>query len=318
MKYLTIPLTILHLSVSIIAAPAIIWRNENGREQQLHSSEAIDASVLIEDTVASNKDKSLASIIFLMGRDADGNEALSQLASSGMLPNIASKYEAADSIYYQVNGLESRHTVARDARKGLSPQNPKKAKEFVLDASIPEVHQKLNSLSEEDEVEVAEISADGSVVSTNKKQRRRDRAVDKANVLVVHVGVKDDMSDVDAAVAAAATHPKVGSVVLSGVRSVDEVKHERMMISRRKLAEFTDVRFNGRQGRRRLDEQDDADDQNNDDEVVYYVSLTPNIFAGLLFGGLFLFVAYTGLMCMNMIEGQDVFTEKMPGIGREA
>jgi len=316
MKYLT-PLIYFNLYVvSTVAAPTIIWRGSNDRNEPIHSSETIDASYLVENTVASSKDMSLASIIFLLGRDADGNEALSKLASSGMLPNTASKYEDSDSVYYQVDGLESRHTVARDARKGLSLNNPKIAKELVLDVSLPEVQQKLDSLSEE-KVEV-EVLGDGSVVSTNKKQRKRNRALDKANVLVVYVDStkKDDVSDLDATISAAANHPKVGSVVLSGIRSIDEVKRDRIEITRRKLSAFSKYR----RSRRRLEEADDAADDGNadDNEVIYYVSLTPNILAGLLFMGLFIFVAYTGIMCMSMIEGQDVFTDKMPHIGREA
>jgi hypothetical protein len=72
-------------------------------------------------------------------------------------------------------------------------------------------------------------------------------------------------------------------------------------------------------GGRRLEQQnDDANAGNKDMTGVYYVQMTPNILAGILFGLLFAFIAYTGISCMGMITGQDVFVTKMPTVGREA
>ena len=51
---------------------------------------------------------------------------------------------------------------------------------------------------------------------------------------------------------------------------------------------------------------------------VYYVAMTPNILAGLLFGLLFVVITYIGVTCMGAIQGQDVFVSKMPSVGREA
>merc|ERR1712032_443609 len=97
----------------------------------------------------------------------------------------------------------------------------------------------------------------------------------------------------------------------------DEVKRAR------KLAVIS--KFSGRKmataGRRLEDEANNEKNQNNngqDQEGVYYVNMTPNIFAGLLFFFMFVFTAHLGLTCMNMIEGQDVYVKKMPVIGREA
>jgi len=65
--------------------------------------------------------------------------------------------------------------------------------------------------------------------------------------------------------------------------------------------------------------EDAGDDANAaDNSGVYYVNMTPNIFAGLLFMFLFTFVAYLGIACMSMIQGQDVYVNKLPSIGREA
>jgi len=78
--------------------------------------------------------------------------------------------------------------------------------------------------------------------------------------------------------------------------------------------------------RRRLEQEEEGDgddaanqDNNNGDmSGVYYVSMTPNILAGLLFGLLFIVVTWIGVSCMGAISGQDVYVSKMPTIGREA
>jgi len=53
-------------------------------------------------------------------------------------------------------------------------------------------------------------------------------------------------------------------------------------------------------------------------DTTYYVYMTPNIMAGILFGILFTFCAILGFSCMNDLEGQTVFVSKMPTVGREA
>jgi len=45
--------------------------------------------------------------------------------------------------------------------------------------------------------------------------------------------------------------------------------------------------------------------------------MTPNILSGILFGFLFVFITITGMGCMNDIEGQTVFIDKMPYVGKE-
>jgi hypothetical protein len=91
------------------------------------------------------------------------------------------------------------------------------------------------------------------------------------------------------------------------------------------------MKTSGKNNRRRLEDQDgDGDNQNNngqnnqnnnggDDMTgVYYVSMTPNILAGILFTLLFTVTTYIGVTCMGMIAGQDVYVKKMPAVGREA
>ena len=49
----------------------------------------------------------------------------------------------------------------------------------------------------------------------------------------------------------------------------------------------------------------------------YYVKMTPNILAGVLFMFLFVFVVLTAFLCMNDIEGQTYFVKRMPVVGKE-
>ena len=44
---------------------------------------------------------------------------------------------------------------------------------------------------------------------------------------------------------------------------------------------------------------------------TYYVYMTPNIMAGVLFGFLFIFISIIGFSCMNDLEGQTVFVSKV-------
>mmetsp|Transcript_44672 Transcript_44672/g.88707 ORF Transcript_44672/g.88707 Transcript_44672/m.88707 type:complete len:83 (+) Transcript_44672:1-249(+) len=69
--------------------------------------------------------------------------------------------------------------------------------------------------------------------------------------------------------------------------------------------------------RRRLEDQANGQ-ENGDMSGVYYVAMTPNILAALLFMGLFTTIAWIGISCMGAISGQDVFVSKMPSVGREA
>ena len=69
------------------------------------------------------------------------------------------------------------------------------------------------------------------------------------------------------------------------------------------------------------DEGDDAVQDGNDNSDmtgVYYVSMTPNILAGLMFGLMFVVITWIGVTCMGAIVGQDLYVSKMPTIGREA
>lgn len=304
---------------STAAAPALIWSKAKSNASTKHSSTEVHASNLFSSTVKSSKagESSLDAVFFLVGRDADGNEGLRHLTSSGHLPNISAKYDDADSVHYHVNGVESGNAVAKNAMKGFGS---KKADGRVLEATLEQFTRKLTSLHESAKIaNEAEILPSGQVLpSAAKQQRRLSLALDSARVLVVTVDAKQH-SELDAAVSAAIESDKVHSVVLSAVRSIEEVKRERGLAARQRFNLMTKVNRGGRVSRRLEDVQDDADDDAvAEEEGTYYVNMTPNILAGILFTIFFLFVAYTGLTCMNLIEGQDVYVSKYPNIGREA
>ncbi|GMI40136.1 hypothetical protein TrCOL_g8490 [Triparma columacea] len=73
----------------------------------------------------------------------------------------------------------------------------------------------------------------------------------------------------------------------------------------------TDSELNQRRTERRLANQANGSDS------TYYVAMTPNILAGILFGFLFVFVTIIGMTCMNDIEGQTIFVDRMPHVGKE-
>lgn len=297
----------------ISAAPAIVWKNGSSSSGPSHSSEAIDTRSLLSSSIAnSERDSSaLAAVVFLVGRDANGSEGLASLASSGKLLAIQEKYGHADEIHHHVQGVESARTVARDARQSGVGSG-------VAEVSMDEFQRKLSSIAQTE----VDGEVDGKKVSKSEQKRRR--AISEADVLIVNVGANSDVAKIDSAVVAAIESSAVRNVVLSSIRSVQEVKHARKLAV---VDKFTKSRRAAASNGRRLDE-DEANEENNNDnnegqEGVYYVNMTPNIFAGLLFFFLFAFTAHLGLTCMNMIGGQDVFLPKCgiqyyPHNGREA
>jgi len=148
----------------------------------------------------------------------------------------------------------------------------------------------------------------------NKSEQKRRRAISEADVLIVSVTDKDNAAAIDSSIVKAIDSKVVKNVILSSIRSTDEVKRSRRMAVVDKMTKSA----RGAAARRRLQ---DNDENNNGDQQqaqgVYYVNMTPNIFSGLLFFFMFVFVTHLGLSCMNMIEGQDVYVKKMPTIGRE-
>ena len=317
---LSIIATALAASVGLAsAAPAIVWRSGGSSSSNgpSHISDAVDSRSLLSsvldsdwgrDPSSSSPSSALAAVVFLVGRDDDGSDGLSSLASSGKIPGVRGRYLNADEVHHHVRGMESARTVARDARE--ADRGTGTGATRVAQVSMEEFRRKLASMAQ---IEAEEGGDSGTKISM--AERRRRMAISEADVLVVSVGANEDASKIDAAVLAAIDSSAVRTVVLSSVRSAAEVKHARMLAVGERFARKE--ASNGEASRRRLQEGEGGANAASSAEGVYYVNMTPNIFAGLLFFFLFAFTAHLGLTCMNMIEGQDVYVKKYPHIGRE-
>ena len=324
----TMKLLLLVLAASVgltSAAPAIVWKagsSTSSSSGPSHISNAIDTRSLLSSVSNTNNEESsqsaLAAVIFLVGRNADGSEGLSSLASSGKLPGVQDKHRLAHEVHHHVQGVESSRTVARDAQLSELGNN-------VAEVSMEEFQRKLSSIAQTT-VEEGGATTDDNMKATKAEQKRR-RAISEADVLVVTIGPNDDAAKIDAAIVAAIDSSSVRNVILSTIRSTSEVKHARKLAVLDKYITTTknnEARgsYDGN-GRRRLEDEANKENgqnnnNNNQDEAgTYYVNMTPNIFAGLLFFFMFAFTAHLGLSCMNMIAYSDVYTKKLPYIGRE-
>jgi len=298
----TIALVLSALIASAAAAPAIVWTGDS--KATVHSSDVTNVSEIVQSTIQNAKgSSSLESVIFVVNRDLEGSDGLTTLTSSGALPTIGSKYDSAHSIHHYVRGIENTASVARNSRAGSSRS--------VVETTLHEFKAQMDTEFSAEEEEAA-IRADGSVAPAN-----RARALATAEIMVVHIQNKAKSTDIDSIVSAAIENPKVGSVILTAVRSQEEVMLERNLEAKARHVAHAQPR------RRRMEDaqeegEQDGEDGDNDTDGVYFVNYTPNIFAGVMFFFFFTFITYTGLGCMNMIAGQDVYVEKYPSIGREA
>ena len=308
------------------AAPAIVWNSfssSDGSSFPLHISDLTDARSLLTSTLnnGNNNDNAsnLSAVIFLVGRDADGSEGLNAMAASGKLPQVQAKQASASSIHYHVDGVESSRTMAKDAAAATLSEDGEEMN--AVEVALEEFNRKLDSLAQSEAtsapIEGGEQQQEEKITKSEQKRRR---AISDADILVVTLTDKDNAASIDSSIVKAIDSKLVQNVILSSIRSTDEVKH-----ARRKLVidKITKSARPSAERRRRLQDEDEQDNQNNNNnnnqyqEGVYYVNMTPNIFSGLLFFFMFVFTAHLGLTCMNMIEGQDVYVKKYPTIGRE-
>jgi hypothetical protein len=281
MKFVT---TLLAALISTAAAaPAIVWTGENGGAVK-HSSELIDATTVVSSVVAGSKD---TNVIFVVARTLTGSEGLTGLTTSGALPKLASKYPEATAVHHYVRGIESFDALLKHSN--ASSDN-------VVETSLKEFQNRATTNADK-----ASVAADGSVANAPE-------------LIIVTVGNNASPAEIDAAVTSAIEDPKVGSVVLTAVRGVSEVKLERDVNAKMNYYEM-----NQKNDRRRLEDGQQQDGQYySSTDGIYFVNQTPNIFTGLMFFFFFIMVTYVGIGCMDMIAGQEVYVTKYPVIGREA
>jgi hypothetical protein len=270
------PTFIATLLSSVSAAPAIVWNAE--KSTLTHSSDLIDVSTVLSN-VASSPESSLYNVVFVVGRDANGSEGLTGLTSSGSLPKVASKYTEASTVHHYVRGIESFDFLLKEAKASTGN---------VVQTSLGDYREAM-------------------------KQDATSEAETSPKLVIVSVPADAASSDIDATVVSAIEDEKVGSVILTAVRGLSEVKLERNANAKKNLYQ---MQYKAT-GRRRLEDNPNGNNDNGSDDGIYFVNFTPNIFSGLLFFSFFLVVTYIGLGCMNMIAGQDVYVSKYPSIGRE-
>lgn len=294
-------ITLAALIGSVAAAPAILWTGESS-SSPVHSSDVIELDSVVRHALNNSpKESSLASAIFVLSRDAAGNDGLTGHSSANSLPTIATLYNSAHSIQHYVRGLDSVQSITKHTKSAAG--SARKVVETTLD--------EFRSFSAEDhDDDEAIVSSNGAVVHKRK--------IAAADVLIVRVGAKADARAIDSTISSAVDNGKIGSVLLTTLRSVDEARLERNLQQRAK--KWTSKAPLSK--RRRLEDAADdaaADDneEENSNEGVYFVNFTPNIFSGLLFFFFFVFVTYTGISCLNMITMGDVYVKDYPHIGRE-
>lgn len=286
------------------AAPAIVWSGESNGA--IHSSDVTDVSSIVKSTVgnANANEASLEGVIFVVNRDLEGSDGLTSLSASGALPTIGSKYESAHSIHHYVRGIDNTGAVVKSTKAGAGTSRS------VVETTLHEFNHAITSPEA-----AMEVGADGITFAPSN----RARSLASADLMIVHISNNAEARDIDSIVSSAIDNSKIGTVILTAVRSRDEVKLERNLAAK--------ARHYGQNhpisSRRRLEDADNNKDGNNDDEDddvtgVYFVNYTPNILSGVLFFFFFVAITYTGIGCMSMIAGPDVYVQKYPTIGREA
>ena len=289
------------------AAPAIVWQKASGAASlPEHTSQDTPETALFRTV----QDSSLQ-VVFVVGRQIDGSETLSSWTAAGSLPGVAQVAPEALAMHHSV----SVQSLASMAKSALTVD------ESAIHVTLDELKYKVEHLRKPQEIQ---IDADGQTVSKKMQSlQKRARALEQAKTLIVDVPANTDPAVLDEAVVDSIE--REFTVVLTAVRSVQEVKMERSRQAQERLNRMKKVSPSLlTNSRRRLeDAQENQQQQNNRQDQqgygsIYYVSMTPNIMAGLLFFFLFTFIGLVGFSCMGMIAGQDVYVKKMPSIGREA
>lgn len=316
-----------------IAVPAIVWNKSQQppRGLQDDASYYISNEISVDQMLMSESSSSMNSnditVMFLLERDSKtGQELLTSMTP--MLQQTLQQAHTTPKQYSHVSGVESGAHVLKKckaAATATSTMHP------VL-VNLNELGYKLNhtlSLSSSDTEMIMDVLGDATLslppAKNNKatvKVTKRNRMIEASNFVIVTVPHNIPVDVLDATLVQTIQQEHVQTIVLSSVRSVQEVKYERQLSMKRQLLDkaiIVDSTANTQTTtdpyHRRLDQQD-----NNENNLsgVYYVQMTPNIFSGLLFFGMFTVITMIGVSCMNMITGQDVYVSTMPSIGREA
>jgi hypothetical protein len=261
---------------SVMSTPAMIW--QQGTSSGIHVSESVESTDLFSQTIkAAPESSSLASVVFLVSRHENGSDGLSYLASQGSIPKAQGRAEEA-AMYHYVRGVQSPSSVVFDAKHGA---------DSIELISLNQFPEKMENLDEESK---------------------------DVDVLVVEVPHFKDESVFDEAIISAIENPQVGSVIVTALRSIDEVGIERdfELLQRRKDEPDSST------SRRRLEDANFEEyEEAVDEQGTYYVKVTPNIFSGILFFLFFIFVTQIGVGCLNQISFSDAYVDKYPTIGRE-
>lgn len=286
---------LLHLVGTVVAVPALVWKSEPS--ETVYTSSQIKPEELLNGVSVGS-----SAVVFLLARAPSGSDSLTALA-----PQLS---RTAESQPAEV------HSYVTEMRNGaFLGKEASKQGHASLVVNLSELSSKLSSKAEE-----IVVDATGIMSKSQAKKTKRDKQLENAKVLIVNVDANVDPQILDQAIMEAVQHDSIESVMLTSVRSVDEVKNERQMMEHRRLQAMEKAGRKLQQTQRRRLEDADQEENANDSslEGVYYVSLTPNILAGILFFLLFSTVAFIGISCMSMIAGQDVYVKKMPSVGREA
>ena len=250
-----------------------------------------------------------APAIIWSGTKADYKHSSDVIDAHALVSNVVS---GSDSSLKNVVFVVGRDAHGSEGLTGLTSAGmlPKISSKYA-DASS--VHHYVRGIESVDTITKDAKVFSENVVASSLSHYKAAVESDASNLVVVNVSADASPSDIDAAVTSAIEDSKVGSVVLTAVRGLSEVKLERNANAKKSMYKMQPKN----NGRRRLEDAEDGNDNGDDTAGIYFVHFTPNIFAGLLFMFFFLSVTYVGIGCMGMIAGQDVYVSKYPTIGRE-
>lgn len=266
---------------SVQASPAIVWTKGLENTAERHRSDVVDVHSVISD---SHSPSSLATLVFVIERNGDDvNDALTTLASSGALPQVQTKYDGASIIHHNVAGVQRTDILAKEVRKNHANVMEVALEDYLKMLENPEVKDK------------------------------HGRSLSSASLVFVRASPQKS-AELDSAVSKAVENSDIHSVILTAVRSTDEVKHTRNLLARQE----TNNLYQQANSRRLANDDANAAANAQDMTGVYYVPITPNILAGILFSIFFVCISYLAIACMGMITCSDVYAEKYPVIGREA